>query len=544
MASPFALLGLLVWLCCRARPGLPRRLAIASVGLLWLLLTSWAGLAFWGRTSGMGGPPAAHGTAAIVAVSTPTGFRWDPDLSTITRCALEARWGPPRQIRDGFADGHVETDYPVGYLGCTVSFVPSEPRKLARIGSVRMSIPTRRGVPLVTLRHGVTCATPEDALHATHLRPTSVSPPPLEPLQTRVLESPTRVDFAWSNMEFGRVSVLRPRGSGPWQEVLVTTRNGTADRPPKGPGELGSLAQGAAPGAAGGVVQMPKGRAIEDPGLPEPLVTISGEHVGLALMESRYAKFVSQEETLAWLDATYDAMADLTGGVPYEGRPILLREAPESSWWACAGETIRLNTRYVDTTLRDCDAGLVCFGWTHEMGHDFDVLGRWYIWDAPSDEWQANLKLQYAFEHLPDAWIRWSHADKEYPWHSAGTVIAAREYGDRFFAFFGDSYLADPGRPWTSMRSDEIHSFALRLARVYGWGVWKAWYRDYARLEASGMQPPETPKGKVDLMAALLAKETGGDVVPAFQRWRFPVTDASVREAAERYGLQRMRQGR
>lgn len=73
---------------------------------------------------------------------------------------------------------------------------------------------------------------------------------------------------------------------------------------------------------AGVASEVPCGIEIPAAYLPEPLRTAKGRHVDLALMESRYATFDAQEATLAWLDGAYEAMADLTGGTPYEGRTI------------------------------------------------------------------------------------------------------------------------------------------------------------------------------------------------------------------------------
>ncbi len=272
--------------------------------------------------------------------------------------------------------------------------------------------------------------------------------------------------------------------------------------------------------------------------LPEPLLSIDGEHITLDLMESRVTGLAKGAETVAALDAIYDAMGELTGGWPYDGRTIHLREAPENIAWAYAGETIILNTLFVEETLKDCDEGLLSFGWTHEMGHDFDdPMGDWYIWNGPAAEWQANFKLHYAWEQIPGARTRWSHAARDYPMPGKGTIIPAREYGDRFFSVFGDAYLSDPSKDWEDMSSDDIHAFAIRLQRVYGWELWKSWYRAYRLLKAEGRTPPTTPEGKINLMVAILSREAKVDLTPAFRRWRFPVTAESVAEARAAYGL-------
>jgi len=53
----------------------------------------------------------------------------------------------------------------------------------------------------------------------------------------------------------------------------------------------------------------------------------------------------------------------------------------------------------------------------HEVGHNFDVLGDWYIWSGPAAEWQANFKLAYAFETIPDQSyrIKWTFQGPDIP---------------------------------------------------------------------------------------------------------------------------------
>jgi hypothetical protein len=279
--------------------------------------------------------------------------------------------------------------------------------------------------------------------------------------------------------------------------------------------------------------------------LPEPLRRIAGKTVELELMESRFRDFQHLQRTLDWVDQCYSAMMDLTGEKPFGGKRMVFEEAPPHPWWAYAGEHMILNTDFVGQTLKDFDDGLISFGWIHEVGHNFDVRGRWYIWNGPSAEWQANFKLCYAFETIPDQSfrIKWTFQAPGYPAPDPNTRLTGHDLVERFFLMFGDQYMVDPSRTWDTLSSDEMHSFFQRLQRVYGWDVFKRWYRTYRRLEDAGMTPPEKPEEKVSLIAAILSKETGVDLVPTFQRWRFPVTPESVKALRERYKLDEGRPG-
>lgn len=273
--------------------------------------------------------------------------------------------------------------------------------------------------------------------------------------------------------------------------------------------------------------------------LPEKLKLVKGKTAGIQVMESRFKTFKHLDRTLRWIDQAYAAMIDLTGEHPFDGKLMVFKEAPPHPWWAYAGQEMILNTNFVEATLKDFDDGIIAFGWVHEVGHNFDVLGDWYIWDGPSAEFQANFKLAYALENMADQSYRinWKWQAVEYPAPDKQVRLRGTELVEKFFLVFGDKYLGDNTRAWTTMASDDIHSFFQRLQRVYGWEPFRAWYRTYRQLAAKGVKAPGTPEEKVSLIAAILSKECKVDLVPAFQRWRFPVSKESVTAASAKYGV-------
>lgn len=274
--------------------------------------------------------------------------------------------------------------------------------------------------------------------------------------------------------------------------------------------------------------------------LPEPLKLIRGRTAGMALMRSRYRTFRYAGRALHWVDQCYAAMIDLTGEHPFGGKLMVFKESPPHPWWAYAGQEMILNTDFVAGTVKDFDAGILSFGWIHEVGHNFDdTLGDWYIWSGPAAEFQANFKLCYAVEMIQDQsfHIRWRNGAPAYDDRRNEIPLTGKELIERFFLLFGDAYLADPQRSWESLSSDEMHSLFQRLQRVYGWDLFKRWYRIYRRLQDRGLKPPATPIEKVDLIVAILNEETHADLVPVFQRWRFPVTAEKVKEMQQRYAL-------
>ncbi len=287
-------------------------------------------------------------------------------------------------------------------------------------------------------------------------------------------------------------------------------------------------------------IELPFRLEIPAATLPEKLKLVKGKHVGLELMESRFKEFPAHERLLRWLDQSYLAMHELTGCTPYDGELVVIKEAPKHPWYAYAGNPVILNTAYVKSALKEASEGFILFGWVHEIGHDFDVFGKWYIWNGASSEWQANFKLGYAFEMIPDRSfkVQWgSFAGGAYKPPSRNTPVDGRQFVDSFFTFFGDSYLADPERKWDSMSSDELHSFFQRIVREYGWEPFKKWYRTYAWFEELGLDRPETPEEKINLIAAILSHHVGVDLVPVFQRWRMPVTAEQVETLHKRYPI-------
>jgi hypothetical protein len=288
-------------------------------------------------------------------------------------------------------------------------------------------------------------------------------------------------------------------------------------------------------------LELPFRIVIPGAALPEELVLLRGERVGVRLQRSRFDAWSGGERALRWLDQAYAAMRELTGVEPYGGALLTLDEAPPNPYYAYAGNPIILNTRHVGGTLAEIAAGQMPFGWIHELGHCFDVHGAWYNWNKAASEWQANFKLAYAFEHIaPDWTIDWRKFRNPSFGHGEGERwMRGSRFVDALFTTNGDAYLADPIRSWQSLTSDELHSLFQRIQRVYGWEPFRRWYRVYGRLATAGSQPPATIEDKIALTAAILERTSETDLLPVFQRWRLPVTRAAIDGLATSYRLDR-----
>lgn len=257
-------------------------------------------------------------------------------------------------------------------------------------------------------------------------------------------------------------------------------------------------------------------------------------------MQSRFNQFKNADKAVRWMNQSYRAMEELTGGLPYDGNRVIFKESVEHSYWAYAGQEIILNTNFVESTLKDFDNGLLSFGWVHEMGHDFDDgIGEWYIWSGPAAEFQANFKLCYVIETIEDQSFKMSQTVKvpNFPLVEKSKKVSGIQMSHKSFLFFGDKYLSESKRSWESLSSDEMHSLFQRIQITYGWDAYKNWYRTYRELKEEGFSPPESKEDKINLIAAILSNVCSVDLIPLFKTWRLPVSKEKVELIEEKYKL-------
>jgi hypothetical protein len=272
--------------------------------------------------------------------------------------------------------------------------------------------------------------------------------------------------------------------------------------------------------------------------LPEPHRLVKGKNVGLELMVSRFDNLSNLSEAMDFLDSVYESMAELVGQRPREGQLMVIREVPEFFAWAMAGFPILLNTTKVHETVRAFDKGRVPFGWVHEMGHNFEY-GYWYMYNGPACEFQANLKLAYAVEHL---FAGASGFAVLHPWSPEDRrqgYTNGRQWVDEHFLSVADVYLVDPARDWLSLSSDELLSLHLRLVRQYGWEPYRRMYRTYRELERVGLQKPQVndPHEMTLLQMAILDRCLDADTTSICEMWKIPFSRRDIEAAGTTYRL-------
>lgn len=283
---------------------------------------------------------------------------------------------------------------------------------------------------------------------------------------------------------------------------------------------------------------------IPEATLPEPLKKVEGQYVSLNLMESQYEGIDNIDTIIKGMDAVYQAMAELTGYRPYDAKNVEFRESPRHFAWAYAGNPIILNTSYVRGSIKEYDSGIINFGWTHELGHDFDDrIGRWYIPSGDWAEFHANIKLSYAWEKVADG-----NGDfLVMLWEQGGSrknlpKVSGRQFNDSYFLTHGIRYVADSERKWETLKSDEIHSFHSLLVRRYGWEIMKQFYRTYVEFDKRKLKRPKDKVEKVNLMCAVMSKAAGKDLSGVYQQWRMPVTAEQIKAVKEKYPVDKVTQ--
>lgn len=285
---------------------------------------------------------------------------------------------------------------------------------------------------------------------------------------------------------------------------------------------------------------LPFEAAVKRAVLPEPLTVVTGRHVKVMLQKSRFEGETWQTNAVPLMDEVFEAMEELVGSRPHGDELTEIMERPNHCAWAYTYiNRITLNDQYVPETIEEFKENFMSFGWTHELGHVFDgYRQRYFAYNSAGMEFQANLKLIYAFEHIPSRdrlRVRWGGTEK-YPLdRNAGMPIC--EMGDKVFLCIGDAYLADPSRTWESLTADEIHSFFHRIVKVYGWDAIKRWYRLLVAAYDAGKPVPDGGEETINFHLAALNKACGYNLLKMYRTWRLPVTEESLKAAAEKYGF-------
>lgn len=307
--------------------------------------------------------------------------------------------------------------------------------------------------------------------------------------------APDDLEQPWNASEF-------VYGTTEWQEVymdFVPDRNGEAEIR-CGLGFPWGTVNG---GKASGTVWYDDVRVAPTP--EEAVYSREGEHIVLKLDRDKVT--ISDEAVDRWLanlDRIYEAYGDLVGGVPYDGRKILLLNTPgiESGYWALAGNPILWNnhvavSKLLERTVEFDDWG---FGIMHEIGHVFSSgtirgAGRWN-WN---DEIFANFRMSYALEACDG-----TMSQRDICYRGADAI--------NYYKIFFDETI---GAGIPKNNGDALHYTFLRIKERYGWEVYKQAFRMLYDLDDAELAHLETPYEKFRFFLSCVSKAAGEDVVAA-----------------------------
>jgi len=245
----------------------------------------------------------------------------------------------------------------------------------------------------------------------------------------------------------------------------------------------------------------------------EGFASFEGRHVILRLRAERLRWLSNPFEWLEKLDAAYEAYAELVGGVPFGGKPVIIQEVEDyPGGLAVAGYPILWFGRYIDKpTFRRIEEGDWLFGILHEMGHVFDLDGRW-AWNG---EFFANFKMVYVADRCGAKiwhWGRWyDHGSKEGKRLDDFYKEMARREGEleRINSEDWPDHYTDP---------DTYHFCALK--GIIGWEPFKKTFRAFLKMPASKV--PKKPLEKYRLFVKLLDKFSGFDCSGWLAKRGFP----------------------
>ena len=161
------------------------------------------------------------------------------------------------------------------------------------------------------------------------------------------------------------------------------------------------------------------------------------------------------------VDLMYEAMAELMGAKPHEGRKLAIQTTRViySGYWALAGYPIlwNANADAVETTLSQIkEYDDMSFGLMHEMGHVFNMGDTSWNWN---DEMFANFRMHYA---LVKSGLKVYQTDENNESHVY--------VGADIINLYRVSYEKTIG---STVNDNGIHYMLARMADQIGWEPYK-----------------------------------------------------------------------
>ena len=160
------------------------------------------------------------------------------------------------------------------------------------------------------------------------------------------------------------------------------------------------------------------------------------------------------------IDPMYEAMVELMGAAPHEGRKLAIQttQGIYAGYWALAGYPILwsiypyTSTRVEDALAQVRDYEDMSFGLMHEIGHVFNLGNTSWNWN---DEMFANFRMHYALEKTG---LKVYQTDE----NGESKVFT----GGEILNLYKVSYEKTVG---TKVNDNGIHYMIARMAQQIGW---------------------------------------------------------------------------
>lgn len=218
---------------------------------------------------------------------------------------------------------------------------------------------------------------------------------------------------------------------------------------------------------------------------------------------------------ISHLDDAYDAYYELVGTKPVNGSKITIKASDENYGWAWvylsnSDPTIYWKKDYISSELKVINStDTWSFGILHELGHLFDIDGRWNF-DA---EFWANTKMVYVLETL-NAKVFMNNK-----------LYTGSEITQYYYSGAGDgAYINTLGKSDPTFSGDALTYMFIQLKNQVGWNAFKSAFRYINDKKISVSQ-----NYKFYMFMSILEDYTNGyDPLSIFTNKQFNVIKAAV----------------
>ncbi|MCA9603523.1 MAG: M60 family metallopeptidase, partial [Myxococcales bacterium] len=239
-------------------------------------------------------------------------------------------------------------------------------------------------------------------------------------------------------------------------------------------------------------------------------VELAGRHVSVLAPVAAYNRDAwSAALSITTLDEIYEIEAELRGTTPHEGQRIRFVADPaiQNVGYMLAGNPIRMVPDLMtgNDTQRILRASLPAtdiWGFAHELGHTFTMVGGTWTYMVLNLESWPNVFTLYALERL------------------------GRNQGQPNVATYCDgksAYLASGA--YATFKSDPFVQlcFLMEFTKAYGYDVWKRFYAAMNTTTNGDIGYNGSDASVWRFARDRLSAAAGTDVTPTFNAWRVPL---------------------